>query len=358
MKFVHTADWQLGMAFGHVQEKADALRRARIDAVKQVLALAEREKADFVIAAGDLLDDNRISPEIVEEMAKAIQSCPLKIYLLPGNHDPLTQDSPYIRCPNLFKGNAVVLGEQAPLKVEGGTLYPCPALSRKSRIDPTKWIPARSVDDGIRVGIAHGSVNIPAENDFPIDANAAANLGLDYLALGHWHGEKKINERTYYCGAPEATEFGQPDAGRALVVEISEHEAVPKIRSVSTARYKWQEISRELHSVADAEQLLKEIEALANPQTLLKLKLKGSLPPSEILKIESLNGDRFFHVKKEIDIAVADGSVDYHHPLLKNMAEILKARTAEPGEAGESARRALSKLRLYVKHAGFRDEGV
>jgi DNA repair exonuclease SbcCD nuclease subunit len=357
MKFVHTADWQLGMAFGHIHEKAEALRQARIDAVKQVIALAEKEAADFVIAAGDLFDDNRIAPAILEEVARIIKRSSVPIYMLPGNHDPLTQDSPYVRCPELFSGAAIVLRDESPVTVNGGTIYPCPAKTRKSTLDPTSSIPLRESQDGIRIGVAHGSVGIGSQNDFPINVKAASEKQLDYLALGHWHGVTQIDERTWYCGAPEATSFGQPNAGKVLVVEIESPGAIPRVKEVSLSQYQWIEIARELYRESDLQSLLDEIKTLAKPNVLLRLRLQGCLPQACLDQLEDINVDKFFHVKVENELHVQNGNHEYRHPLLSEMSNrLIVQANGDDKEVAEIAKQALSKLRIFVKHAGFRGE--
>lgn len=358
MRFIHTADWQIGMPFVCAPDKGNDLRRARIDVIKQIIALAESESAEFILAAGDLFDKNMLSPMIVEEVARIVSNSKVPIYLLPGNHDPLTLDSPYVRTPELFKDSAVVLREAAPLKLANCTLYPCPARSKKSGLDPTSWIPPKSEDEGIRIGIAHGSVNTPGESDYPIAPNAASAKELDYLALGHWHGVKKIDERTWYCGAPESTSFGQPNAGKVLQVDITAPGAVPKVREIEVARFKWKDVSKEIHTEEEVQALIAELKSLATPQTLLRLKLTGSLPQGVVDQIESFNCEPCFHFAKVIDVAVETGEWKYRNSLLKMMAARLCAE-AESGDESTSkiARRALSKLNFLVKHAGFRGEG-
>lgn len=357
MKFIHTADWQLGMAFGHVQGKAQLLRQARINAVKQIIALAEAERVDFVIAAGDLLDDNRISPYTVEEMAKIVSRSKVPVYLLPGNHDPLTPDSPYERCRNLFFNSAIVLRQEEAVPVAGGHLYPCPAKSRNSRNDPTAWIPPRAAGDEIRIGVAHGSVGTPNPNDFPIDAKASTVRELDYLALGHFHGTKQINERTWYCGTPEQTSFGEQNTGNVLIVEIASPNSVPNIRTHSVAKYFWNEESRELHSEQDVDGLLDDIEELSDENCLFKLAVKGALPQPQIDRLQNIPEEWFFHFKLDLDVIVTNGTWKYSHPLLSEMSSILRAKAESASESEAAvARLALSKLHFLVKHAGFDSE--
>ena len=393
MKFLHTSDWQLGMPFRNETHKAASLRRARIDVVKQIMALAEKERVDFVIAAGDLFDDNRIDYKVIEEVAAILSSSPVPVYLLPGNHDPLTQDSPYVRCQELFIGNTFVLNREEPVAVykatEKGvwveknpdsaaassssspasqklaTLYPCPARNRQSNLDPTRWIPARQPVDGIRIGVAHGSVDIPKPDDFPIARNATTTRELDYLALGHWHGVKQINDRTWYCGAPESTSFGQPNAGKVLLVEFMPDKdggvssAPPRVTERHVARYIWEEMERELHSEADVDALIKELDQDANPQTLLRLRCRGSLPQPQLDRVEQLSSERLFHLKLELsDLMLGDGNYHYKQPLLAEMAAILTAKTGASGDEAEIARRALSRLDYHIKSAGFRKEDI
>lgn len=357
MKFIHTADWQLGMAFGHVQEKAQLLRQARVNAVKQIVALAEAEEVDFIIAAGDLLDDNRISPYTVEEMAKVVSRSKVPIYLLPGNHDPLTPDSPYERCKDLFVDAASVLRDEKAVAVPGGHLYPCPAKSRNSTLDPTSWIPSRVHDDGIRIGVAHGSVGTPNPNDFPINGKAATAHQLDYLALGHFHGCKQIDPRTWYCGTPEQTSFGEKDTGHVLIVDIDSPNATPKVRKYSVAKYFWNEEHRELHSEDDVSDLLSDIEELSDENCLFRLSVRGALPQPQINRLQDIPEEWFFHFKLDLDVIVTNGTWTYSHPLLSEMSSILRQK-AESGseESAAVARLALSKLHMFVKHAGFGTE--
>jgi DNA repair exonuclease SbcCD nuclease subunit len=355
VKFIHTSDWQIGMPFGQFPDKAQILRKARVDVVKQVLALAESEQVDFVVAAGDLFDDNRISPGDIEELAAIVSRCAVPVFLLPGNHDPFTQDSPYVRYAELFKESAVVMRAPEPIRLRNVSLYPCPALSRTSCKDPTEWIPPRESTDGIRVAIAHGSIGISEPDDFPISSKAASDKGLDFLALGHWHGVNKIDDRTWYCGAPEATAFGQPKAGSVLLVEISAPNSKPDVRPVEVARLKWRELERQVCTKSDVDALLKEIDSLAGSDVLLRLRVRGSLPQPELDRIE-LKGERFLGTKVEIDVSLENGILEFHHPLLRAMVDILVAKTEPSNPDAESARRALSQLRTLVKQAGFRNE--
>ena len=90
MKFLHTADWQLGMTRHFLGADAQArYSAARRDAVSALGALARETGAEFVVVAGDVFDANQLAPTVVSQSLEAIRAIGVPVYLLPGNHDPL-----------------------------------------------------------------------------------------------------------------------------------------------------------------------------------------------------------------------------------------------------------------------------
>src|SRR6187399_717678 len=65
VRFIHTADWQLGLKLRYLQpERAAQLRLIRFQTVRAIAALARQRQADFVLVAGDVLDDNGLGATI------------------------------------------------------------------------------------------------------------------------------------------------------------------------------------------------------------------------------------------------------------------------------------------------------
>ncbi len=188
MKFIHTADWQLGMKAAHVGEAAARVREERLAAARRVVGVARDHGAEFVLIAGDTFEDNGVERALIQKVADILGSSHVPVYLIPGNHDPLTPGSVWEHPAWKSMEHVHVLREEKPVDIPGGILYPCPVKDKRSRKDPTAWIP--SEDEGaIRIGLAHGTVEgVPQpEPDHPIARDAASRAGLDYLALGHWH---------------------------------------------------------------------------------------------------------------------------------------------------------------------------
>ena len=97
MRFVHTADWQIGMTRHFLArsggEAQARFAEARLDAVRALGALADAEGAAFVLVCGDVFESNLVGPEVVARAAEALRTVRTPVLLLPGNHDPADASS-------------------------------------------------------------------------------------------------------------------------------------------------------------------------------------------------------------------------------------------------------------------------
>src|ERR1700759_3354885 len=117
IRFIHTADWQLGLKLRYLQpERAAQLRLIRFQTVRAIAQVARDRQADFVLVAGDVLDDNGIGRDSLQQTADALRSFgDLPVGLLPGNHDAASADSALLRLE--LSPSARVLAEREPLRL-------------------------------------------------------------------------------------------------------------------------------------------------------------------------------------------------------------------------------------------------
>jgi len=311
MKFVHTADWQIGMKAAHVGAAAEKVREARLEAARGVVAEAAARGAEFILLAGDTFEDNGVDRVLVQKVADILAGAAVPAYVIPGNHDPLVPGSVWDHPVWAEQAKVRVLREAAPVKVPGGTLYPCPVLEKHGRKDPTAWIRPEP-GDGVRVGVAHGTVEgIPqAEPDHLIPRDAAARAGLGYLALGHWHSTAQFQDadgvvRTAYSGTHETTRFGERDSGNALLVEIDGPGGPPRITPFRTGRLAWVTVSEELGPEGGLARVRARLEQAEAPgSTLIEVRLAGVLAGSEREEMERLDEvlrSRFLHQRLDTE---------------------------------------------------------
>jgi DNA repair exonuclease SbcCD nuclease subunit len=296
MRFLHTADWQLGMTryflSGDAQPRYSAARR---DAVAGLGALAAEVGAEFVVVAGDVFEHNQLAPQVISQSLEAMRVIGIPVYLLPGNHDPLDASSVYTSA--LFKAecpdNVVVLDRAGVHEVRPGLQIVAAPWRCKS---PTADLAAEALDglasDGVtRVLVAHGGVDVldpdPARPSLVRKAvldDALARGAIHYVALGDKHSVTEVGDsgRIWYSGSPEVTNFDdiEPDPGHVLVVEIDEtdpqHPVTVEARRVG--RWRFVTVRHQVDTSRDITDLDLNLDLIADKErTVVRLALVGSL---------------------------------------------------------------------------------
>jgi len=358
MRFLHTADWQIGMRAVHAGSAAEAVRGARMDAATRVCRMAEDEAVDFLLLAGDTFEDNAVDRTSVEQVAALLGGTGCPVFVLPGNHDPHQPGSVWEHPVWRSAANVTVLREAAPVAVPGGVLLPCPLRTRRSDEDPTAWIPSAG-DGGIRVVAAHGNVaGITAEEGgFPIPMDLATRTGADYVALGHWHSTVIYSgARTAYSGTHEPTRFGEPASGNVLLVSISAPGAVPQIETRRTAVLRWVRIG-EGEALTVPGKLAEIARNLANlpdqDRTLVEVTLTGLLFEREredVSRIESACARFLAHRLDWSGLRPAPDDHDWIRRLPAGSLQIAAQRLRQAAEGtSEEARTAMQALlELYT----------
>lgn len=289
MKFVHTADWQIGMKAEGLGQAGARVRAERLAAGTRVVEAAVASSADFLLVAGDLFEDNGVTRTLIQKTADILLQFDKPVYIIPGNHDPVIPGSVWEHPAWAAANNLHILVDKKIVAIPGGVLYPCPVSDKYSTKDPTDWIQTES-DNLIHIAMAHGNVEGLPEvaTDHPIPRNAVERTGLNYLALGHWHSTSIYRSpdgkvRMAYCGTPEPSRFGETDSGNALLVTIDHPATPPRTEVIHTGSLRWQVIEEDLRQVGDLAALQQRVEALTDPNRLLvDLRLRGLLYSEEV----------------------------------------------------------------------------
>ncbi|TIT28761.1 MAG: DNA repair exonuclease, partial [Mesorhizobium sp.] len=241
-RFIHSSDLHIGKRFGNMPEDLRGrLREARHGAISRLAEQARVHGASTILLAGDTFDTETPTPAMLRQaMAEMSQSAPLRWILLPGNHDSLLADQLWSAADSVVPDNVLLATRPETLTIGADVaLLPAPCTTRRPGRDLTEWMNSAATPQGaIRLGLAHGAIQNFSEDSAASDVIApdrATKAGLDYLALGDWHGPVTINERSRYSGAPEPDRFKHDTPGQALVVSIAGPGAVPEIVTVETA---------------------------------------------------------------------------------------------------------------------------
>lgn len=244
LRFIHSGDLHLGKRFGQMPEDLRGrLREARHTVIGRLAEAARSHGATAILLAGDTFDTETPAPDTLRQaLAAMAHHAPLRWVMLPGNHDSLQAADLWQQLRRDTPGNVVLATEAAPLSLApGAMLLPAPCTTRRPGRDLTEWMDGAETADAIRIGLAHGAIRQFAEDAVPdiIAPDRADRAGLDYLALGDWHGCVTVDARTRYSGTPEPDRFKHDAPGRALLVSIAERGAPPEVEPVATGLFTW-----------------------------------------------------------------------------------------------------------------------
>jgi DNA repair exonuclease SbcCD nuclease subunit len=302
VRFLHTADWQLGMTRHFLD--ADAQPRfsdARIEAIRTIGALAEAERCELVVVCGDVFETNHVDRQAVVRALDAMAATPnIRFFLLPGNHDPL--DAASVFRTSTFTAhqpaNVVVLDGTEPVAIRPGVeLVAAPWTTKRPTVDLVGTAVANLTDDGtVRIVVGHGAFDV----DSPDTANpgllrlaaaeeAIARGRVAYVALGDRHSTTSVGttDRIFYAGAPEPTDFREIDPGNVLIVEVDHTGCSVTPHRVGT----WQFERRTVHltGASDVDHLDQELRALPHKaRTIVKLILIGQLTLLEHARLQTV----------------------------------------------------------------------
>jgi DNA repair exonuclease SbcCD nuclease subunit len=374
MRFLHTADWQLGMTrhflAGDAQPRYSAARR---DAVAGLGALAIETDAEFVVVSGDVFEHNQLAPQVISQSLEAMRAIGIPVYLLPGNHDPLDASSVYTSA--LFKAerpdNVIVLDRDGVWDVRPGVqLVVAPWRTKAPTADLAAAVLRGLPADGTtRILVAHGGVDVldpdpgkPSLIRMAGLSDAVDRGAVHYVALGDKHSRTCVGHsgRVWYSGSPEVTNFDdvEADPGHVLVVDVDEADpAHPvSVESHDIGRWRFVTLHRQVDDSRDITDLDLNLDLLPNKErTVVRLGLTGTLTVTDRAALDSCL-DKYARLfawlgtwERHTSIAVMPADGEFDDLGIGGFAaaavdELVSTARSGDGEAAQDAQGALGLL--------------
>lgn len=287
MKFLHISDLHLGKRLNECSMLED---QAHI--LSQLLQIADDERPDGVLIAGDIYDKAAPPAEAValfDDFLARLAARDVSVFVISGNHDSperIAFGAQLVRRSKVYL-SPVYDGHVEPVTLEDAYgavdvfLLPFLKPMHVRRYFPEEEI--ASYTDAIACAVAHMPIdptrrNVLVTHQFVTGAvrceseelsvggsdnvDAAVFAPFDYVALGHIHGPQNVGSaHIRYCGTPLKYSFSEARQQKSVtVVELAEKGAltvrtVPlkPLRDLIELRGRFQEITaRECYQAIDA----------------------------------------------------------------------------------------------------------
>ena len=261
MKFVHLADVHLDMPFTSLKNNKELVKRRRLEQkfiFKKAIDLVKAEKAQALFIAGDLFEDKFIQDDTITYVISCLKEIEdVKVYITPGNHDPLIKSSPY----NTFEWpeNVFIFGNEVGMdSFDDVNIYGLGFEDFEMDSEAVKYIDLSEDDElnntnndknlnhnkseviednkeKINILVTHGTLDGASHKYHDIKTQWLQKF--DYVALGHIHMPKVDDSKIIYPGSLIAGGFDETGEHGLVVGEITKQKLKVKFVKMDDTQF-------------------------------------------------------------------------------------------------------------------------
>lgn len=283
MKFVHIADMHFDCPFSTLFDRGNLGEIRRIeqrDAFKKMIDYIKEKNIPFLFISGDLYENEYVKETTIKYINDCFKEIPnTKIFIAPGNHDPIIKNSYYKK----FEWNKnVKIFDSKIEKVELDNLniygfgfndFYCSNCGLKELVIEEK--------EKLNILVIHGTLNgasIEEKEYNSISEKELIEKGFDYVALGHIHKSNFIdrkNNKIIYPGATISHGFDELGKHGMIVGDINKDKLNLEFIPLDNREFK--EIELDCTEINTIEELIEKINLLElEDSCLYKLILIGN----------------------------------------------------------------------------------
>lgn len=232
-RILHTSDLHLGV--NHPE---------RLEALREVLDVAEQKDADLLTIGGDLFNSAEDAEELRPDLRDDFSGSGYQILAIPGNHDyeAYRGDLHFGTDFEALLESPFAVIEEAGVRVVG--LPYTPRLRDEIRLA----LRNREEFEGPEVLLIHASLEAPFEERYagdeearycPVTKAGIDALGFDYILAGHYHNVHEVRLPSggvfVYPGSPASVARDETGPRRAVLVDT--HEATLETLQLPTFHF-------------------------------------------------------------------------------------------------------------------------
>ena len=227
MKFIHFADVHLDMPFTSLKNQKELVKRRRLEqkyVFRKTINYIKENNIDVLLIAGDLFEDRFVENDTIAYIISCLKEISnVKVYITPGNHDPLIKSSPY----NTYEWpeNVFIFGSEVGMDTfDDVNIYGVGFDDFEMDSDVIKDIEVEN--DKINILITHGTLDGASHKYHDIKSQWLEKF--DYVALGHIHLPKVDGSKIVYPGSLVAGGFDETGEHGLVYGEITKEKLITK----------------------------------------------------------------------------------------------------------------------------------
>lgn len=263
MKFIHAADIHINRKFKKISNPKirEEHQKGVFMIFKRIIELTKTEKADFLILAGDLFEDEYPTLNDLKYISDLFLLIPeTSVIIVFGNHDPYFRGSPVFNFS--FPKNVTIFDNSSLTKkeIKGVNFYGLSFMSGKDT-GTVSLKDLRLSKDQKNVLMFHGNINNPKDS-LSLNLEEILSAGFDYTALGHIHKHEFLKPNIAYSGSVDA--FDHTETGPKGVI----------IGDLETRRFYHHDLG--LHHAYDITVEVSETDTISSLEEKIKKEIKGN----------------------------------------------------------------------------------
>ena len=263
MKFVHIADMHFDSPFIALSDKGNLGEQRRIEQrkiFKKIIEYIKENKIEYLFISGDLYEHQHVRKSTIEyinNLFKEIENT--KIFISPGNHDPILKKS-YYSTFNWNKNVYIFNNEIKKIELEDVDIYGFgfnDFYCSNSNIENLKIENPEKINILIIHGTLNGSTSIDMQYN-PMSATMLKQKGFNYIALGHIHKNNfQENGNIIYPGS--AISLGFDELGKHGMVVGKINKTENKLEFIKLDETEFVELELDCTEINSEEELIEKI---------------------------------------------------------------------------------------------------
>ena len=237
MKFVHIADVHLDKPFTSLKNNKDLAKRRRLEqkfAFKKVIDIVKEEEAQVLFIAGDLFEDKFVEEDTITYIISCLKEIKdTKVYITPGNHDPLIKSSPY----NTFDwpDNVFIFGGELGIdSFDDVNIY---GLGFEDFEMDSTVVKEIDISEADKVNILITHANLDGASHKYHDIKTQWLSKFDYVALGHIHMPKVDESKIIYPGSLVAGGFDEVGPHGLVIGDVTKEKLKVKFLKMDDTQF-------------------------------------------------------------------------------------------------------------------------